>query len=472
MNINVNNIMNNNMNDNMNNLLYENLSDLSQFKIDKKELTVSFKDISTNIVDIKIADIKSDKIKEYFIKQIPEYFLTIPYINLGYFLKLKDFDLTLFKIDKKNRTISYKDITVDITDIIDIQSKEIKEYCIKLMPEYFLSVYYRNIRYTLKLNDFDLNLFKIDKKHRIITYNEVVVKIKDIDSIEIKMYFMKQIPEYFLGNSYRNMGYIIQLNDLDINLFQIDHNKRTLTYKDITVDIVDIESYDIMVYCIRQIPEYFLSKTYKNSEYSLKLTDFDLNLFEIDKVKHTLKYKDIIININDIESNEIKDYCSEKICKNDKDYIKYIIDSIKCTNNKDNILISINENFYNSLKSPHNKLYILKYIFSKYHNGKNYDDNYDENYDENYDDENKYIELKNKDELFKIFAKNSSFLIDLLRQMISTKNVNNLKYILQNKNVLIHKNKYKELQSFASNLHLFEITNILTIYESLDVLCH
>ena len=88
----------------------------------------------------------------------------------------------------------------------------------------------------------------------------------------------------------------------------------------------------------------------------------------------------------------------------------------------------------------------MKYVFSKYYD---------------------LIELSDKEELFKIFLEYPSHLIDLLRQMISTNN-KNLEYILKNKVISIDRNEYKKLQDYATQLHLFELTNILTIYESLD----
>jgi hypothetical protein len=51
--------------------------------------------------------------------------------------------------------------------------------------------------------------------------------------------------------------------------------------------------------------------------------------------------------------------------------------------------------------------------------------------------------------------------------MISTNN-KNLEYILENKIISIDRHEYKKLQDYATSLHLFEFTNILTIYESLD----
>ena len=189
------------------------------------------------------------------------------------------------------------------------------------------------------------------------------------------------------------------------------------------------------------MPECFLINPYGNF---LKLSDCDTTSFEINKQKHTLTYKDVMVNIADIKSDEIRNYCSNELkSADDKDICKYIIDNI--TTNP----IKLNLELYLSLKSSQNKLYILKYVFSKY---------------------NSLTQLQDKEELFKIFIGSPSFLIDLLRQMISTNNNLGLEYILKHKNVSINRNDYKKLQDYSTNLHLFELTNTLTIYESLDVM--
>jgi hypothetical protein len=189
---------------------------------------------------------------------------------------------------------------------------------------------------------------------------------------------------------------------------------------------------------MKQIPECFLSSSILN------LSDVNTTLFKIDKQNQTLTYKEVTVNIKDIQSEEIKKYCIENLQKaEDKDICKYIIDTIK----SNPATITINTELYNSLKSSQNKLYILKYVFSKY---------------------DKIIGLPNYQELFKIFLEYPSFVIDLLRQMISTNNKNLVEFILKNKVIPIDRHEYKKLQDYATSLHLFELTNILTIYESLD----
>jgi hypothetical protein len=180
---------------------------------------------------------------------------------------------------------------------------------------------------------------------------------------------------------------------------------------------------------------------------NIKLSDVDTTLFKIDKQNQSLTYKDITMNIKDITSEEIKKYCLNELqSADDKDICKYIIDTINYNHLNYSKIVTLNLELFNSLKSSQNKLYILKYVFSKYYD---------------------LIELSDKEELFKIFLKYPSFVIDLLRQMISTNN-KKLEYILQNKVISIDRQEYKKLQDYACSLHLFEFTNILTIYESLD----
>ena len=78
--------------------------------------------------------------------------------------------------------------------------------------------------------------------------------------------------------------------------------------------------------------------------------------------------------------------------------------------------------------------------------------------------------MEDKEELFKIFIEFPSFLIDLIRQMISTNSNSRLKYILEHKPISIDTREYKKLQDYSTNLHLFELTNTLTIYESIDAM--
>ncbi len=232
-----------------------------------------------------------------------------------------------------------------------------------------------------------------------------------------------------------------KLSDVDTNLFKIDKQKQTLTYsKEETINIKDIRSEEIRNYCIKQIPECFLTS------HAIKLSDFDTTLFKIDKQNHTITYKDVKVNIKDIQSDEIKNYCVNELkSADDKDICKYIIDTINYNHLNYSKIVTLNLELFNSLKSSQNKLYILKYVFSKYR---------------------ELTELANKEELFKIFVEYPSFVIDLIRQMISTNN-KNLEYILKNKVILIDRHEYKKLQDYACSLHLFDLTNILTIYESL-----
>jgi hypothetical protein len=250
---------------------------------------------------------------------------------------------------------------------------------------------------------------------------------------------MKHIPECYL--THYPYGQYLNLSNVDTTKFKINKQTKTLTYNDITVAIDTIQSNEIRIYCIKQIVECFLTH-YPYGQY-LNLSDCDTTQFKIDKQNQTLTYNDTTVNIKDIKSDEIKKYCINELqSSDDKDICKYIIDTIIYYNNR----ITINTDLFNSLKSPQNKLHILKYVFSKY---------------------DKLTELTNREYVFKIFLEYPSFLIDLLRQMISTNN-KNLEYILKNKVISIDRHEYKKLLDYACSLHLFEFTNILTIYESLD----
>ena len=298
----------------------------------------------------------------------------------------------------------------------------------------------------LKLADIDTTFLSRDKDWLSVLHkmpHELhQLNIKDIKSYEIRNYYINQVPECFLNNPY---GKFLKLSDVDTTLFKTNKQNETLSYKDVTVNIADITSDEIRKYCIKQIPECFLN-TGRNVGSFLKLSDVDTTLFKINKQTQTLFYKDVTVNIKDITSDEIRKYCLNELkSADDKDICKYIIDTLQINNNT----IKLNLELYLSLKSSQNKLYILKYVFSKYKS---------------------LTELQDKEELFKIFFESPSFLIDLLRQMISTNNNLGLEYILKHKNVSINRNDYKKLQDYSTNLHLFELTNTLTIYCSLDVM--
>ncbi len=195
----------------------------------------------------------------------------------------------------------------------------------------------------------------------------------------------------------------------------------------------------------------------------LKLSDFDLKLFQINKDNQTLTINNATVKINYISSIEIKEYCLKQIYSDDKDICKNIIDTIYVFNEHNNICfgifkskiyepysIKIDLNMFNILKSPHSKFMIIKYIFSKFNN---------------------LNELKDVKEIFKIFETDSQskeILLDLIRQMITTNNEKLLDYILKNKPIKIEKCEYKKLQDYSTSLNLFELTKILFTYESID----
>jgi len=212
------------------------------------------------------------------------------------------------------------------------------------------------------------------------------------------------------------------------------------TKKEYNIFIYFIKSDEIRLYYKKKIPEYFLKNYY---EKDLKLSDFNIDNFIINKDKETITYNDITIDIKDITIQEIKQYFLNKIKLNDTDISKYIIKTIKY-----NGKLIIDINMYNSLKDPKNKLYILKYIFSKYD----------------------LESIQDIDKLFSIFQEHPNYLIDLIKQVIITNSKKQLEYILKNKNIIISSNDYNNLIEYSSMYNLFELTKILISYESFEYL--
>jgi hypothetical protein len=296
-----------------------------------------------------------------------------------------------------------------------------------------------------KLAEFDTTLCKICTITKQLLFDNFKISILKIASQEIQNYYISEFPEYL--NNER-----LKLSDVDTTKFIFDKQNKNLTYRNNTVHILAIKSDEIKLYCMRQIPEYFLTQgSSPHFRNNFKLADFDTTLFKINKENQTLTYKEVTVNIKDIQSEEIKKYCIENIqsvlkSADDKDICKYIIDTIIYNHLHYSQSVTLNLELFNTIKSSQYKLYILKYVFSKYH---------------------ELSELSDKNEIFKIFLEYPSFLIDLLMQMISTNN-NNMLYILKNKKIPIDQKEYKKLQEYATSLHLFKLTNILTIYESID----
>jgi hypothetical protein len=193
-----------------------------------------------------------------------------------------------------------------------------------------------------------------------------------------------------------------------------------------------------------------------NEANNIKLSDFDLETFKIDKENNTVIIEDTItkdniigdtiINIDDILSNEIRFYYINRICDmtNEKEICKYFIKSTIYNYYTDFVL---NMELYNKIKSLHHKIYINKYIFMKYRN----------------------IKPDIIKELVKIYI-NSSLLIDLIKDIIVTKSKYLVEQILKNKVIIINNTDYEKLKEYAINSHSTEVYDILTIYESLDYL--
>jgi TolB-like protein len=196
-----------------------------------------------------------------------------------------------------------------------IKSDEIRNYCIKKIPESFIT----DINY-LKLSDFNTNLFKIDENEEM-TYKDTAIDIVNIKSEEIKKYFI----DNWLDMCFNVIDYF-KLSDFDTTKFIFDKENKTFTYNNFIINISSIRSQEIKEYCIKQMPEYFLNYRY----IILKLSYFDTTLFKIDKQNQTLSYKDVTVNIKDIKSEEIKKYCLENLQKaEDKDIVMSIHNNIK-----------------------------------------------------------------------------------------------------------------------------------------------
>ena len=73
-------------------------------------------------------------------------------------------------------------------------------------------------------------------------------------------------------------------------------------------------------------------------------------------------------------------------------------------------------------------------------------------------------------ELLSIYIKHSCLLLDLIKDVIITKNRILLENILKNKEINIKNVDYDELKKFTINTNSSEIYDLLVIYQSLDYL--
>jgi hypothetical protein len=243
----------------------------------------------------------------------------------------------------------------------------------------------------------------------------------------------------------------LKLSDIDISKLNIDVNNNMVTYLDgITNNSYYINNLpsEIQKYCINKIKLIHLVNNDIKRPNNLKLSDFDLEKIKFDKENKKVIIYDEHINICDILSDEIRNYCYDKIydISNEKDVCKYFIESTKVNHGR----LSVNVELYNKIKSLNHKIHINKYIFMTY--------------------QNQLISSHIIKQLLSIYIYHSSLLIDLIKDIIMTKNKELLRQILINKPILIKNIDYDKLKEFAINSNIYEIYDILIIYESLDYL--
>lgn len=286
---------------------------------------------------------------------------------------------------------------------------------------------------------------------------------------------MSQNPnesEIFILIQKMKKDYDLNLTEKELSYFKLNEAKGKLKsifnireFND-TISINDIKSLEIREYYIKKYPVYFLNKPLG---YILELKDVDTKLFEIKKViideklneirfESILKIKNtyIEIPISEISSQSIRNYCINQIISNND------TDKIKCAQiittmyyDEDDFSLKFRHSIFKSLSDPSKKVYILKYIFSKYKKLN----------DIAFEEEN---ELVPEEYPFDIFINYPTYLIDLIKQSIQTNNIDHLIYLLKYKTIKLKNNEYKKLQDYAIDLRLFELVNILIEYESLE----
>lgn len=199
---------------------------------------------------------------------------------------------------------------------------------------------------------------------------------------------------------------------------------------------------EIRKYCmIKFMPDTCLINPY------YKITDFDLTIFQFDKENKKVIINDKTINIDAIVSDEIRNYCFNQICdmSSEKDICKDFIDTIKL-----GVGLSLNMELYNKITTFNHKLYMNRYIFMKY--------------------KDVNIESDIVKQLLHVYKPHTSILLDLIKDIIVTKNRMLLENILKNKEVNIKNVDYDKLKDFAINSNSNEIYDLLVIHQSLDYL--
>jgi hypothetical protein len=214
-------------------------------------------------------------------------------------------------------------------------------------------------------------------------------------------------------------------------------------------------AYSIRVSSVKsdEIRKFYLNKYLIDSlktDEDLKLSDFDIDSFEVDEIKKILKIKEMIINIENIKSKEIVNFCLSKIDKKNKETSIILLKIIKNIINDPNRVYILNFNSFATL-NPVYQLNIMIYTFSS---------------------SLKLYSINNLKEIFKQFSSNKPNLLELINKMIEINNYDNLDYILTNKESKLNSIEYEKLKNYALRLRLFEIVRIIIKFESHDfILC-
>jgi hypothetical protein len=257
----------------------------------------------------------------------------------------------------------------------------------------------------------------------------------------------------------------LKLSDIDISKLTFHEDNRngtgTISYNYIPIPEnqrckvdrinnfypIDSLSLEIKKYCLTKLAAHVYLVNTNRSNIILYLSDFDLTTFKFDKENQKVIINDKSININQLISDEIREYCYNQIydMTNEKDICKYFIESIKHTQYS----ISLNMELYNKITTLNHKIYMNKYIFMKYKN---------------------VLEPDIIKQLLSIYNKHPSLLLDLIKDIIVTKDKSFLERILTNKEINIKNIEYEKLKEFAIYSHANEVYDILNIYESLDYL--
>ena len=197
---------------------------------------------------------------------------------------------------------------------------------------------------------------------------------------------------------------IIKINDVEILLDELYYSN-------------DITQYLKEIYL-----ELYLGKIS-----NLLLSDFDVTKFIVDGDNHTLTINTSTIDIRNILSEQIKNYCFMKLTN--LQILKYMVEDVS-------ILPEINTFLYSMLQN-NNKLLILKYCLAK-HISTVLNVNFD------------------------------PFLYDLLEQTIMTGRITQTRQLLEKKTIGLNKTQYQNLINVSFQMDLHDTNALLIEYRTLD----